>query len=277
VTTTERGDQDITQEQRRWQAGVGTLISYRYLGTYSEATGRDQAEGWLKVRADTRGPVGLLAAPLGIALLDTAGINVDPLAVVSPTRIDMEIFETAIGVRVIHVEGRILREGRTQFFTEGRLTDDEDRSRVIALGGTHWAVSGPNPGFRYVDSRPGAPDSPGLPPLYEPFGARVRDDGNFEIPELTPELGRNGLHQGPFQVVPEAAAMAAARNAAGTNQFWIEHQGTSIISRGVGAPLVTRSEVVRGTDDSITVRVELRAEGKDNNLCSVTVCRFRLA
>ena len=35
-------------------------------------------------------------------------------------------------------------------------------------------------------------------------------------------------------------------------------------------------ELVRRTDESVTVRVELRAEGKDDNLCSVTVCRFRL-
>jgi acyl-coenzyme A thioesterase PaaI-like protein len=277
MTTTEQPDRSTTEEQREWQAGVATLISYRYLGTYSESRGRHEAEGWITVRSDTRGPVGLLAAPLGIALLDTAGINVDPLAVVSPTRIDMEIFEKASDVKVIHLDGRILREGRSQFFTEARLTDDADRSRVIALGGTHWAVSGPNPGFRYVDNRPGVPDSPDLPPLHEPFGARIRDDGSFEISELTPELGRNGLHQGPFQVVPEAAAMAVAERALGTDQFWIEHQGSSIIARGVGAPLVTRSEVVRRTDASITVRVELRAQGKDDNLCSVSVCRFRLA
>jgi acyl-coenzyme A thioesterase PaaI-like protein len=276
VTTADQTDQGITEDQRRWQAGVASLISYRYLGTFSKVRGRDEAEGWVRVRSDMRGPVGLLAAPLGVALLDTAGINVDPLAVVSPTRIDVEIFETAGGVNVIHLEGRILRAGRSQFFTEGLLTDDDDRSRVIAIGATHWAVSGPNPGFRYVDNRPGVPESPDLPPLYEPFGARVREDGSFEIPVLTPELGRNGLHQGPFQVVPEAAAMAAAREAIGTDQFWIEHQGTSIISRGVGAPLVTSSELVRRTDESVTVRVELRAEGKDDNLCSVTVCRFRL-
>jgi hypothetical protein len=31
------------------------------------------------------------------------------------------------------------------------------------------------------------------------------------------------------------------------------------------------------SDESITVRVELRAHGKDNDLCSVTICRFRIA
>ena len=267
----------LTEVREEWRAGVSALISYRYLGTYSEYRGRHEAEGWVKIRSDMRGPAGLLAAPLGIALLDTAGINVDPLAVVSPTRIDMHVFEPAPDVEEVHLDGCVLREGRSQFFTEARLTDAADRSRLIALGSTHWAVSGPNPGFSYVDSRPGVADSADLPPLYEAYGARLRDDGNLEIAEMTPEIGRNGLHQGPFQVVPEAAAMVAARRSVGVDRFWIEHQGTSIVARATGAPLVTRAEVLRITEDSISVRVELRAEGAGDRLCSVTVCRFRLA
>src|SRR6202011_1410530 len=187
--------------------------------------------------------------------------NVAPLAVVSPTRIDMEVFEPAADVVEIHLDGRVLREGRSQFFTESRLTDADDPDRLIALGATHWAVSGPNPGFSYVDNRPGMPESPDLPPLYQAFGARLRDDGSLEIPAVPAELGVNGLHQGPFQVIPEAAAMMAAQHAAGTERFWIEHQGTSIISRGIGAPLVTRAQVLRFVGRQITVRVELRAEG----------------
>jgi acyl-coenzyme A thioesterase PaaI-like protein len=266
--------EELTDAQRAWTFGVHSLISYRYLGTYSVAHGRHDAEGWITIRRDLRGPVGLLAAPLGIALLDTAGINVDPLAVVSPTRIDVHLFEPAADVARVHLEGRLLREGRSQFFTEGRLTDADDPARVIGLGSTHWAVAGPNPGFRYVDNRPGVADAEDLPPLYEPFGARPGDDGNLEIPELTAAIGRQGLHQGPFQVIPEAAAMRAAERAAGTDRFWIAHQGTSIVQRGVGAPLVTGAEVLAITDRDIDVRVELRARGADDRLCSVTVCRF---
>lgn len=268
---------DLTDARQQWRTGVSKLISYRYLGTWSEARDRHRAEGWLTVRRDLRGPVGLLAAPVGIALLDTAGINVDPIAVVSPTRIDVHLFEPAADVRRIRLEGRVLREGRSQLFTESRLVDGDDPGRVIGMGGTHWSVAGPNPGFEYVDNRPGVADGPDLPPLHEVFGARVAEDGNLEIPELTDELGRNGLHQGPFQVVPEAAAMMAARDALGTDRFWIEHQGTSIVARGAGAPLVTRAEVVRVAAGAATVRVELRAAGADDRLCSVTLCRFRLA
>ncbi len=68
--------------------------------------------------------------------------------------------------------------------------------------------------------------------------------------------------------------MMAAERALGTDRFWIEHQGTSIVSRGVGTPLVTSTEVLRLTDRAVHVRVELRARGADDRLCSVTVCDF---
>lgn len=179
-------------QQARWAEGVAALISYRYLGTWSEALGRHEAQGWITIRPDLRGPVGLRAAPLGIAMLDTAGINVDPLAVVSPTRIDVQLLEPSADVARIHVDGVVLREGRSQFFTEARLTDDADRRRVVGIGSAHWAVSGPNPGYRYVDHRHGAPQDGDVPPLHEVFGARSRDDGELKIPVLGPELGRNG-------------------------------------------------------------------------------------
>jgi acyl-coenzyme A thioesterase PaaI-like protein len=270
-------EQHLTEEQKAWRAGVTALISYRYLGTYSEARGHNQAEGWIKVRSDMTGPAGLLAAPIGIAMFDTTGIIVDPLAVAAPTRIDLHLLEPGIDVKAVHISGRILREARSQIFTESQFTDATNPDRVIGLGSTHWALSGPNRAFNYVDNRPGVPDEPTLPPLYEAFGAQRRENGSLEIKQLTAQLGRNGLHQGPFQVVPEAAAMIAAKRALGTDRFWIEHQGTSIIARGIGTPLVTSAEVLASDEISVTVRVELRAEGADNQLCSVTVCRFRMA
>jgi hypothetical protein len=177
----------------------------------------------------------------------------------------------------VYFQGRVLREGRSQLFSESLLFDDADRSRMIGIGSTHWAARAARPDYRYFDPRPGVEDSPDLPSLYEVFGARCRDDGSLEIPEVGPLLGGDSLHQGPFQVVPEAAAMIAAEAAVGTDRFWIEHQGSTLVARGTGAPLVTHAAVLRTTDDQVTVRVELRAEGTDGRLCSVTVCRFRLA
>jgi acyl-coenzyme A thioesterase PaaI-like protein len=261
--------------QLAWRSEVARLISYRYLGTYSEPRTEDEAEGTLGVRRDLRGPTGLLAAPLGIAALDTAGVNVDPVAVVSPTRIDVDILDPAPDVAVLRVQGRVLRQGRSQMFTESRLLDAADEGRLVAVASTHWAVSGPNPDYSYVDPRPGVAESPDLPPLYEVYGATLRDDGNLEIPELRTELGRDGLHQGPIQVVGEAAAMMAAEAALGTNRFWIQRHGVSIVARGLHPPFVTASEVLAVGEGGATVRTELR-DGR-NRLCSVSLCRFRLA
>lgn len=55
----------FTESQREWRSSVATLVSYRYLGTYSEPRGRHAAEGKLTIRSDLRGPAGLLAGPLG--------------------------------------------------------------------------------------------------------------------------------------------------------------------------------------------------------------------
>ena len=263
-----------TDAQRAWQLGVERLISYRYLGTYSVAHGRHDAEGWITIRRDLRGPFGLLAAPLGIALLDTAGINVDPLAVVSPTRIDLHLFEPAADVACVHLEGRVLREGRSQFFTESRLTDADDATRAIGLGSTHWAVAGPNPGFRYVDNRPGVADAADLPPLHEPFGARLDDDGNLEIPELTAAVGRHGLHQGPFQVVPRrprcsqpsglwAPTASGSRTRARRSCTGASERPWSRTPKCCGSPITTS-----------TSGSSCGARGADDRLCSVSVCHF---
>jgi len=266
----------LAQARAAWRAGVEDVISYRYLGTFSTAVSPHEAIGEMKIRPDMRGPVGLLAAPLGVALNDTAGINIDPIMLCAPTRIDMHLFEPGQDVLEVRLEGRVLREGRSQFFTESRFTDAADRSRLIAIGGTHWSVGTLNPGFNYVDCRPLAPTGPDFPPLYQPFGGRLRDDGNLEIPDEAEHLGSGGLHQGPFQVVPEAAAMMAAQDVAGTDQFWIEHQGTSIIARGSGRPLVTHAEVLCIAEGCVNVRVEMRGEGDGDRLLAVTMCRFRL-
>ncbi len=278
MTASEAMTPEALEEARAaWRATVKSVISYRYLGTFSTAVSRHEAIGEMKIRPDMRGPVGLMAAPLGVALNDTAGINIDAIMLSAPTRIDVHLFEPGADVLEVRLEGRLLREGRSQFFTESRFTDAGDPSRLIAIGGTHWSVGTPNPGFNYVDCRPLAPTGPDFPPLYEPFGGRLRGDGNLEIPEDAEDLGGNGgLHQGPFQVVTEAAAMMAAQKAASTDQLWIEHQGTSIIARGSGRPLVTHAEVLRIMEGCINVRVELRAEGAGDRLLSVTMCRFRL-
>ena len=52
-------DLTLTDAQEAWRSEVAKLISYKYLGTYSEPSGDHQAEGSLTIRSDLRGPAGL--------------------------------------------------------------------------------------------------------------------------------------------------------------------------------------------------------------------------
>ena len=168
---------DVEEHWRAWRTSLGEdgLISYRYLGCSSTALTRDTAEGQMRVRHDLRTAGGLLAAPLGIALLDTAGINVDAIGRCAPTQIDVTVFDAALDVDAVRLFGEIVREGRTQMFTRARIEDAARPGRVIGFGTTSWAVMAPTPpGFVYVDPGPGVPDAPDLPPLVEAFDVTSR-------------------------------------------------------------------------------------------------------
>jgi hypothetical protein len=255
------------EEDEHWEAwkrslGEGGLVSYRYVGCSSRALSRHTAVGGMRLRRDLRSAGGLLAAPLGIALLDTAGINVDPIGRCAPTQIDVTVFGPAHDVDEIAIHGAIVREGRTQMFTEGRIEDAARPGRVIGFGTTSWAVMEPTPpGFVYVDPGPGVPDTPDLPPFVTAFGVMPRSGGGYELAGLSPQVGADGLHQGPIQAMLEAAALDVARNAAGTDAIYAEHTATTIVQRGKAGPFVATASLL--TDDAgvIACRAELRDHG----------------
>src|SRR5262249_37668889 len=154
------------------------------------------AEGHMRIRRDMRGSGGLLVAPLGIALLDTAGINVDAIATVAPTRIDLDVLDDAADVDEVRIIGRIVREGRSQMFTDARIEDAVRPGRVIAYGATSWAVAAPvPPGYRYVPPGPGVPEFDAMPPLTTVFEGEALPGGGFSIPGLSPRIGARMLHQ----------------------------------------------------------------------------------
>ena len=82
---------DLTSARREaadpwgeWAGSRGVLMSYAYLASRPRAVDRTHAENLLEIRPDLRTPTGAaLAAPLAIAMLDTAGINVDPVNILA--------------------------------------------------------------------------------------------------------------------------------------------------------------------------------------------------
>jgi acyl-coenzyme A thioesterase PaaI-like protein len=256
---------------KEWEESLGgpRLISYRYLGCRSIALDAHHAEGRMRLRRDMRAPVGLRAAPLAIALLDTAGINVDALAQVAPTRIDLDLFESAEDVHEVRIVGRVLRAGRTQLFTEGQIEDLGRPGRVVGYGTTSWAVSGPAPDpFRYDEPGPGFPDDGDLPPLPAVFEAQPRAGGGYEIPAVSRRIGTNTLHQGPIQVAMEAAAEEALADHAGDGSWRLERSGVTIAAPGRTGPFRATAELLARATDGVAVRAQLVDAGADRLVAS---------
>ncbi len=269
---------DVEEHWQAWRTSLGEdgLISYRYLGCSSTALTRDTAEGQMRVRDDLRTVGGLLAAPLGIALLDTAGINVDPIGRCAPTQIDVTVFDAALDVEAVRLFGEIVREGRTQMFTRARIEDAAHPGRVIGFGTTSWAVMAPTPpGFVYVDPASGVPDSPDLPPLVQAFDVAPRAGSGYVLAGLSPRVGADSLHQGPIQVMLEAAALDPAREAAGTDAIYAEHTGTTIVQRGKTGPFVATASVLSNNGHTIACVAELRDDGEDGRVVATGFSLYR--
>ena len=202
-----------------WTQTVAELMSYRYLGCRSVLGAGFEARGEMALRSDMRHEGSLLAAPVAIAMLDTAGIAVDR---------HWQLALTAY--RHPPVRGRVgsCEIGRTRLddppgpqsgvhrgdVRRRRPTRCRARVRHRGLGGDRFHPFG----FRLHRPRAGVEDTGNLPALASAYDAHPRAGGGLVIAELTPRLGGFVLHHGPILVSLEAAALevAGARCACGS-------------------------------------------------------------
>src|SRR5262245_36999800 len=115
------GRRELADPFGEWAGTRGALMSYRYLASRPTAIDRTHAEGRIALRPDLRTPGGVLAAPLAIAMLDVAGINIDPVNILALTQVDMEVVDPAADVDEVYLRGHVTCETRSQIFTEVRL------------------------------------------------------------------------------------------------------------------------------------------------------------
>src|SRR5437764_7290938 len=106
-----------------WASSLDALVSYRYVGCRSVATDDVHATGGFTLRSDLRLGAGVLGPPVAIAVLDTAGINIDGTHILALTRVDAQLFDGAGAVDRIAVLGTVVRRPRTLVSTAARLTD----------------------------------------------------------------------------------------------------------------------------------------------------------
>lgn len=253
-----------------WADAMAELISYRYLGCRSVLGEGFDARGTMPIRTDMRHEGGLLAAPIAIAMLDTAGIAVDRHWQLALTHVEVDLGGPASDVRTLAVHGSLTRQARTQVFTEARFVDADDPDRLVGVGAADWAVIAPTPtGFEYVDPGPGMADAHDLPPLAGVYGAQPRDGGGFVIGALTPRLGGAVLHHGPILVTLEAAALQIVGAGA-----CVEALSVRIVRAGKRGPFIATARMLSDRRDVILVRAKLNQNGDDSNVVAVATVRL---
>jgi len=253
-----------------WTQTVAELMSYRYLGCRSVLGDDFEARGEMTLRSDMRHEGSLLAAPVAIAMLDTAGIAVDRYWQLALTHIDVHLSGTASGVTRLGVLGSMTRQARSQVFTEATFIDVDHPDVVLGFGTADWAVMDSTPsGFEYIDPGAGVEDTDDLPTLATAYDARTRSGGGLVIDELTPRLGGFVLHHGPILVTLEAAALEVAGTAAR-----VEELSVRIVKAGKQGPFIATAKVLSGNADVALVRADLH-QGADNaNLIATATVRL---
>lgn len=228
------------------------LLTYRYVGCSSVLVDRHNAQGRMAIRRDMRLPGGaLLTAPLAIAMLDTAGINIDPYYHAACVHVDVHLWDPGRDVDEIQIVGTVRREARTAAFTEALFTDAAQPERVLGAGTVDWSIIGATPpGFSYRDPGRGVSDSDDLPALAAGFGAEELGDGRFRLEGLSSLVGTEVLHHGPILVMSEAAATASVCSRWAPADLWLSTASLRLVRAGRNGPFEVTPESIGGPTSS---------------------------
>ena len=251
------------------------LITYRYMGCSSEVVDRDHARGHMTIRRDMRLPGGgLRASPLTIAMLDTAGISIDPQYHAACTHIEVHLLDPGIDVTEVQIDGTVRRVARTAIFTEARFRDAKRPERIIGMGTVGWSIIGATPpGFTYRHPGPGVPDGPDLPDLATAFGAVLCDEGGPRLEGLSSRVGTEVLHHGPILVMSEAAAAGAVAADHGGGGAWLTTASIRLVRAGRSGPFEARAEACHGVD-SLVVLTDMVDVGTGGSTIAAGLFRF---
>jgi acyl-coenzyme A thioesterase PaaI-like protein len=259
-----------------WTEAMAELVSYRYFGTQSVLVDRHHATGTMPMRPDMRASGGMLLAPLAIGMLDAAGNNIDRHYQLGLTQIDIHAFDCASGTARVSLASEVVREARTQVFTEVVLSDEAD-GRVIGHGSANWAIINPTPpGFVYTDPGPGPDYVPPMPRLTDVFEAQPVIDGGYVIPELTPRLGLDTMHHGPILVVMEAAALDIVNGLAEHGRVTPATLSCRIVRAARKGPFTIKSMQLSRNRDLISCRSVMLDQGRDNEVVAVMLWQARI-
>ena len=265
--------------QRRWTG----LLSYRYIGRNHSSMNTGPADDTVTLRRDMRNAAGgLLVAPLSISSPE-GNVGSDLVAVPNPVIHSCQILDGAADVKRIEiVDSQVLHSGSRMGYSRSKIIDADNPDRVIALTeGQGVKIGVPPEGLTKMDEdKLEIVDGPDLPPLWQAFGAYLRDDGHWGMPELTVELASPdaALHIGPQHVLLETAAISYAAGLAGTDRLQMRSWHVMFLSRAKAGPFRADGEAIRGAMRGVVAaRVTLHDEGNDNRTVTSASAVFEIA
>jgi acyl-coenzyme A thioesterase PaaI-like protein len=221
---------------------------------------------------------GVLLAVLGIASPEGGAMS-DLEAVPNPVIHSCQVLDPGRDVRRIEVVSEALRRGRQMGYSRSRIVDADHPSRVLALTeGQGVSIGTPPEGLQKMEVAPiEVKDSPDLPPLWQVFGARRREDGRWVLPELAAELASPdaALHIGPQFVVLESAALDAAAGSIGSDRLQGVSSHVMFLARGKVGPFRAEAETVAGAERAVAVRLKLFDEGDRGRAITAASYLFR--
>jgi hypothetical protein len=260
----------------RWSS----LLSYRYIGRNHGSMNTGPVDNTVTLRHDMRNAAGgIMAAVLAISSPEGGGRS-DLVSVPNPVIHSSQILDDARDVKRIEVfQSEVLKEGTTMDYSRSKIVDADNHHRVIAFTeGQGASIGTPPPGLERMDEvKIEIVDSPDLPPLWEVFGARRRNDGHWELPELSVELASPdaALHLGPQHIVLETAATELAADLVSTDLLQVQTWHVMHLARGKVGPFRVDGEAVAGADGRVGVRMTLHDEGNDDRAITSGSAVFR--
>jgi acyl-coenzyme A thioesterase PaaI-like protein len=271
---------DTDQARREFEQSYRALLSYRYFGKANPHLDRGAERELMPLRRDMRNSTGgIMAAPLCIAAIEPWWLDYqDIAAMVAPVTMTYSVIDPAYDVRQVEVVREVLAVGRQMGFSRARVVDGNDPERVIAIStGSGFDLGVVPDGFEPIDNPVHRlDDTADLPPLREVFGVRS-DGGSLVIDQVTPELGapNRAIHQGPVNILMEAAAMDALEKSQGTADFQVDHWTVQFIKPGDVGPFRARASVraARG-GGRCGVDVTLVDEGRNGRIVATVSALF---
>jgi hypothetical protein len=261
--------------EKSWQA----LKSYTYLGKATPFLDIGAEKEDMPLRHDMRNSTGgIMAAPL--CVLSPEPYWRDDECVPAPVTMHYDILDPGYDVRRLEVVRDVISVGRTMGYSRSRIVDSDNPSRVIAIStGSGASLGNVPPGFYEVENPVNeAPDSPDLPPLRDVFGVTAGPAaGELQIEKVIPMIAspHAALHQGPINIILEAAAIDELERVTGSIDYQVESYTVLMVKPGFEGPFVASAHLVNTTGARIGVEATLRDRGTNGRIIGTASIAFR--